>query len=217
MSDFDCVLVDSADMDSMSVEGVPDSFCRLLVVPSETPALGTQGDAALRLRKPLQEGPLLFGLSRLLGIDTPGWLSKGSGKEPSAPISSKVEVTHPILVVEDNEVNCRLTVEILQRKGYSVDTARTGLEAIDCISRSSYALVLMDCQMPELDGYDAALRIRTLEEEGLRVPIIAVTAHALGAERKRCLDSGMDDFLAKPFFPDQLIALVEKWLQTSQG
>jgi CheY-like chemotaxis protein len=69
----------------------------------------------------------------------------------------------------------------------------------------------MDCQMPELDGYDAASAIRSLEDEGQRVPIVAVTAHALGGERERCLTAGMDDFLAKPYFPDQLLKMVSKW------
>ena len=170
-----------------------------------------------RLRKPLQEGPLLVALSRTLGIDPPGWLVSERGETEASTIAHDVPARHRLLVVEDNEINRRLSVEILERRGYVVDPARTGLEAIERVSQVGYAVVLMDCQMPELDGYDAASRIRTLQEEGPRVPIVAVTAHALGAERERCLASGMDDFLAKPFFPDQLIAVVEKWLPNSEG
>jgi CheY-like chemotaxis protein len=69
----------------------------------------------------------------------------------------------------------------------------------------------MDCQMPELDGYDTAAAIRSFETDGSRVPIVAVTAHAFGVERERCLTAGMDDFLAKPYFPEQLLEVVAKW------
>jgi CheY-like chemotaxis protein len=116
-----------------------------------------------------------------------------------------------ILVVEDNEVNRRLSVEILQRKGYTVDTAATGVEALELAAARTYSLILMDCQMPELDGYDAASAIRSFEGEDERVPIVAITAHALGGERERCLEAGMDDFLPKPYFPDQLLEMVSKW------
>jgi CheY-like chemotaxis protein len=217
LSDFDCVLFGSRKGAEEAASGALDSARCILVVPPGTPAVGNTGHAALRLRKPLQEGPLLVALSRSLGIDPPGWLVSGRGEAESTIIARDVSVRHRLLVVEDNEINRRLSVEILERRGYVVDTARTGLEAIERVSQIGYAVVLMDCQMPELDGYDAASRIRTLQEEEPRVPIVAVTAHALGAERERCLASGMDDFLAKPFFPEQLIAVVEKWLPNSEG
>ena len=116
-----------------------------------------------------------------------------------------------ILVVEDNDVSRKLSVEILLQRGYQVDTAASGVEALDLFSSNRYDIVLMDCQMPEMDGYDTATAIRRTEGSRSHVPIVAVTAHALPGERERCLDSGMDDFLAKPFFPEQLLAVVNKW------
>jgi CheY-like chemotaxis protein/HPt (histidine-containing phosphotransfer) domain-containing protein len=98
----------------------------------------------------------------------------------------------------------------LTRLGCVVDVANDGLEAVQACSSNSYDLILMDCQMPVMDGFQATRAIR--EQGSRRVPIIAVTANAMEGEREKCLDAGMDDYLAKPVRPEDLIAKLEQWL-----
>ncbi|MEQ1884013.1 MAG: CHASE domain-containing protein [Bryobacteraceae bacterium] len=120
-----------------------------------------------------------------------------------------------ILVAEDNAVNQRVAVGLLIRLGYQTEVAANGMEAFEKYSTGRYAAILMDCQMPEMDGYEATRKIREAEQGGLsqaRVPIIAFTAHAGAAEREKCLAAGMDDHLAKPIRMDDLNAILEKYL-----
>ncbi|MCZ6680549.1 MAG: response regulator [Candidatus Poribacteria bacterium] len=119
-----------------------------------------------------------------------------------------------ILLVEDNPVNQRVAARILQKAGYqSCDVASDGLEAMDALSNFSYDLILMDCQMPEMDGFEATAAIRSREKKrGTHVPIIAMTANAMLGDRERCLNAGMDDYISKPVKPDDLVAIVEKWV-----
>ncbi|EMI15791.1 two-component system sensor protein [Rhodopirellula maiorica SM1] len=124
---------------------------------------------------------------------------------------------HPvrILLVEDNDINQMLALEVLGRQGWECDTALNGVEAITRIKTGQYDLVLMDCQMPIMDGFTATREIRQMESRGEiegESTIIAVTANALKGDRQRCLDAGMDDYLAKPFSPQQLREMVGKWL-----
>ncbi|HLH66624.1 MAG TPA: ATP-binding protein [Solirubrobacteraceae bacterium] len=116
-----------------------------------------------------------------------------------------------VLVAEDNDVSQFAAVRLLSTLGFNVDVARTGREAVALSARIAYAAVFMDCQMPELDGYAAAREIRAREQRtGGRVPIIALTAHALEGDRQRCLQAGMDDYLAKPLRLHTLQALIER-------
>jgi CheY-like chemotaxis protein len=122
---------------------------------------------------------------------------------------------HPIkiLMAEDNSINQRVGTLILQRAGYKIDLVSDGNEAIEACRKSAYDLILMDCQMPTVDGFEATRQIRAI---GGRQPvIIAVTANALVGERERCLAAGMDDYLSKPFQADQLVGIVEKWAAES--
>jgi CheY-like chemotaxis protein len=212
LDDFDVVLMDGPDV-AASVSGENGTgFPVILMVPPGTSVMRSTGRQILRLRKPLQESPLLSAVCRALQIDAPPWLLGEEQTEfAPAPAVVKARVGQRILVVEDNELNRRLSVEVLRRKGYAVDTAASGIEALEMVAALPYSVILMDCQMPELDGYDTSTAIRSFEGDGRRVPIVAVTAHALAGEKERCLSSGMDDFLAKPYFPDQLLAVVEKW------
>lgn len=120
---------------------------------------------------------------------------------------------HRVLVVEDNAVNRMVACAVLEKAGYRVEVATNGVEAVAAVGDGEFQLVLMDIQMPEMDGLQATRLIRRSEEEKgrRRLPIIALTAHALEEERERCLAAGMDDFLAKPFRAEDLLALLEQW------
>ena len=118
-----------------------------------------------------------------------------------------------VLLVEDNLVNQRVASATLKRMGIKPHIASNGVEAIEQSATASYDVILMDCQMPEMDGFEATAVIRAREEaQGTaRVPIIALTANAMDGDRERCLEAGMDDYLAKPLRPDGLRATLEKW------
>jgi len=120
-----------------------------------------------------------------------------------------------ILMAEDNLINQRVGKLILQRAGFSIDVAADGAETLEAHKKQPYDIVLMDCQMPHMDGFEASLEIRKLP---LPQPvIIAVTANALVGERERCLKAGMDDYLSKPFQGEQLVAVVVKWAAIRQA
>jgi len=124
-----------------------------------------------------------------------------------------------ILLVEDNEINQMVAGEVLSHAGYHYDIASDGVQAVQAMQAKPYSLVLMDCQMPEMDGFEASKEIRRLERgQELpdqfpgRLPIIALTANAMKGDRERCLDAGMDDYLAKPLDPHDLIRMVQQHL-----
>lgn len=117
-----------------------------------------------------------------------------------------------ILLVEDNIVNQRVTLGMLQRLGYQADVASNGHEALAAYQANCYQLILMDCQMPEMDGFEATLAIRQQECSPNRVPIIALTANIMAEDRQRCLEAQMDDHLAKPLHLDALKNIIQKWV-----
>jgi signal transduction histidine kinase/ActR/RegA family two-component response regulator len=117
-----------------------------------------------------------------------------------------------LLAVEDNPVNQQVLLAQLAALGLAGDLASDGQEALDALERQTYDLVLMDCQLPGLDGYETTRRWRRREAGGRRIPIIAVTAHAMRGEREKCLAAGMDDHIAKPFRLDELAVIVGRWL-----
>jgi two-component system, sensor histidine kinase and response regulator len=127
---------------------------------------------------------------------------------PSLPESDRGNV----LLVEDNEINQLVAGEILRRVGFTVEIAGNGADAVAAVTRAGahFVAVLMDLQMPVMDGYEATKRIRAHWSPARDLPIIAVTAHALADERQKCLDAGMTGFLSKPFDPGELIAIVEQ-------
>ena len=117
-----------------------------------------------------------------------------------------------ILVAEDNAINQRVAVGLLERLGYRADVVADGAEALEAVAHRPYDLVLLDCQMPVMDGYEAAARIRQAELPGRRLPIIAMTADAMAADRERCMAAGMDDHVAKPVDRNQLREVLNRWL-----
>ncbi|MFT7676906.1 MAG: two-component system sensor histidine kinase/response regulator [Planctomycetota bacterium] len=132
---------------------------------------------------------------------------------PSAPVEEQATRCGRILLVEDNPVNQRLAMAVLQRASIECDCAVNGREAVEMLTQRHYQVVLMDCQMPVMDGYEATRTIRDTSSSVLdhQVTIIAMTANAMQGDREKCLDAGMDDYLPKPLRPADLIAMLDSW------
>jgi PAS domain S-box-containing protein len=122
-----------------------------------------------------------------------------------------------LLVAEDNPVNREVACMQLQSLGYSADTVTNGREALEALQKSDYDIVLMDCQMPEMDGYEATSELRRLEGNRKHTIVIALTANALQGDEAKCLSAGMDDYLSKPIKPEALEAVLEKWTAHHQA
>ena len=120
-----------------------------------------------------------------------------------------------ILVAEDNTINQKVALQLLKKLGLIAHIVANGREALEAVSRIDYDLILMDCQMPEMDGYEATRAIRNSESGSSRhIPIIAMTAHAMQGDRMECLDAGMDDYISKPVNQKQLINVLKRWLNS---
>jgi CheY-like chemotaxis protein len=123
-----------------------------------------------------------------------------------------------VLLVEDNVVNLEVGVGILEGFGCQVETAANGVEALHRHADGEYAVIFMDCQMPEMDGFEATAEIRKREaNSGLRTPIVALTASAIEGDRERCLAAGMDDYIPKPFTADQMRLALVAWLKPASA
>jgi signal transduction histidine kinase/CheY-like chemotaxis protein len=156
--------------------------------------------------------PLASAPPALVALDTP----RGDGlrKAASVPAAPMARSAQPrLLLVEDSWMNQQVALGMLERLGYTVDLATDGRQALDAVERAVYAAILLDCQMPEMDGYQVAeaLRRREALEDLQPVPIIALTASAMSADRERCLKSGMNDHLAKPVRLAELSAVLTRW------
>ena len=146
------------------------------------------------------------GLTRLLGH--PDQAPPAAGAQAAVPAQ--------VLLVEDNPVNQRLAQEILRRRGHRVTVAENGREALRRLAEGAFDVVLMDVQMPEMNGLDATRAIRAGEAgTGRHIPIVAMTAHAMAGDRERCLESGMDDYMTKPVRADELAGTVERYAMTN--
>ena len=163
------------------------------------------------MTKPVRRDRLQHALADALGRQTQ--------REQGPPRTSADTASAPIiLIAEDNDINQSVAVQMLERRGYRTEIARDGLEALAALRRRPFAAVLMDCQMPELNGYDATRELRRRENGDRHIPVIAMTAHALRGDRERCLASGMDDYLAKPLRPEELDRILRRWApRTADG
>ena len=135
--------------------------------------------------------------------------------ESPAPASAPQPLR--ILVAEDNVVNQRVALGLLSKLGYRADAVGNGIEAVQTMKMVPYDLVLMDCQMPEMDGFEATRAIRELGGRSAHVPIIALTANAMHGDRERCLDAGMSDYMTKPMDLGRLSASLSQWLESHDG
>jgi PAS domain S-box-containing protein len=164
------------------------------------------------LDKPVRQSDLYDAIATILNRDDGrAPVEEARSVRPGAELHFAGE---RVLLVEDNLTTQQIGKAMLRQRGLEVAIASNGLEAVAALEREQYAIVLMDVQMPELDGFEATRRIRRLEaaEGRARTPIIALTAHALPADRQKCLDAGMDDYLVKPYSGASLSAIVARWL-----
>jgi CheY-like chemotaxis protein/two-component sensor histidine kinase len=165
------------------------------------------------LSKPVRQSQLYNCLLNVMNEPAGGTPQKQC--ESAEPVK-KCSVFHgTVLLAEDNLVNQEVTRGFLEGLGCQVDIVGNGREAVEALGRKSYDLVFMDCQMPDVDGFEATSIIREQErnKNGRRVPIVALTAHALEGDREACLAADMDDYLAKPFTPEQLREKLELWIR----
>src|ERR1700736_6797001 len=165
----------------------------------------SEGLFAARLGKPLRQSQLFDTLMTLLVQDA---APRHVAPPPKPRIDAEMASRHAlrILLAEDNVVNQKLALRLLQQMGYRADLASNGLEAIECVARQTYDVVLMDVQMPEMDGFEASRQITTRWPAGQRPRIIAMTANAMQGDRELCLAAGMDDYVSKPIRVDELVA-----------
>jgi two-component system sensor histidine kinase/response regulator len=223
---FDIVLLDK-QMPKMDGEETLRSIMndpliksvRVIILTS----IGERGDAAQLeslgcagyLLKPVKQSQLFDAIATILSQ------KKDRAKGENLPIVTRHTVAEQrhqkvrILVAEDNPMNQKLAVTLLQKAGYGVDAVENGLKAIESLKRSAYDLVFMDIQMPEMDGFEATKVIRELEKGNQYTPIIAMTAHAMKGDREKCLLAGMDDYIAKPLDLPEVIGFIEKWTKSS--
>jgi len=188
-------------------------------------SIGERGDAARLqalgcagyLLKPVKQSQLFDTIITVLGRQ------KIEGKGRPSPIVTRHTIAEQkrrrtrILLAEDNPMNQKLAVALLKKAGYSVDAVENGRMSIEALNRTSYDLIFMDVQMPEMDGLEATRAIRRRENGRQHIPIIAMTAHAMKGDRERCLQTGMDDYISKPIEPQELFNIIEKWTRSGDS
>jgi len=146
------------------------------------------------------------------GATRPAAAGRAAELTPQGPTAATGSARARVLLVEDNAINQRVAAAILHRAGYEVEIRSNGVLALAALEQQRFDVVLMDCHMPELDGFATTLELRRREAHaGQRVPVIALTAGAMAEDREACLRAGMDDYLSKPFRADDLLQMVERW------
>ncbi len=171
--------------------------------PSQYESLGV----VRNLTKPVKQRELWKAISDALDVGARAAREDGKRVRQPAPPERQLRV----LVAEDDRVNQRLVERVLERQGHHIEMAENGREALDAFEPGAYDVILMDVRMPEMDGFETTREIRRREEgTGTRTPIIAMTAHAMKGDRERCLEAGMDDYVAKPVKADTVYQVLER-------
>ena len=223
---FDAIILDHQmpDMDgddvARAIQANPGLIgVRILILTS----VGQQGDAkkfkdlgcSAYLTKPVRQSQLLDALAEtLVEVKKP----EKEAEKPSGPdiitrhsLGEGVARSARILLAEDNMINQKVAIRILEKGGHRIDAVANGKEALEALNRVDYDIVLMDVQMPEMDGYAATQEIRNPRSAFRNIPVIAMTAHAMKGDREKCLAAGMDDYISKPVKPKELLEIVQRW------
>ncbi len=190
-----------------------DKFTRFILMTHRINSSPTQQSGLVvsyYLRKPIQRTDFYSCMHRLIHPATEVALVNSPGKQTE--VRSEPEYEPHILVVEDNRANQKVALGMLERMGFLADLAQNGKECLDAIIKNHYDLILMDCHMPEMDGYEASAKIRALETEKTHIPIVAMTANIQQGEEEKCINAGMDDYLPKPLKMKVLREMLEKHL-----
>jgi CheY-like chemotaxis protein len=216
MPDMDGMMLARTIKSDRALGGIP---LVLLTSVSYRGAAGEAKDAGLSafLIKPIRQSQLYDCVASVMQLagnssSTPQRLITRDLLPEIQPMRSRV------LVVEDNVINQKLASRMLEKLGCRVDVVANGLEAVEAIGRITYHCVFMDCQMPEMDGFEATRAIRRREAlTGAHIPIVAMTANAMESDREQCLAAGMDDYVSKPVQPAELRATLQKWIQLAEA
>ncbi|MBI5434589.1 MAG: response regulator [Planctomycetes bacterium] len=221
---FDLVLLDyqMPDMDGEMVAreitadpdvgGVPLVLLSSIWGVAEASKLKSAGFSAC-LAKPVKQSQLFDCIAVLMGTGRPHEVLAKTGLLTREKLDLMTERDRiRVLVAEDTIVNQKVAVRLLKKLGYRCEVANNGREALEALERGEFHVVLMDCQMPELDGFEATWRLREQESQrGGHMPVIAMTANAMQGDREVCLKSGMDDYISKPVDPEALAQSLERW------
>jgi CheY-like chemotaxis protein len=164
-----------------------------------------EANAPQVLTKPVRQSELYNALCQALR-KSPG------GKTTARPRARRLRLSGRVLLAEDNLANQEVALAMLHNLGVSVEVAANGMDVMALLERQQFDLILMDCQMPVMDGFQATAAIRAREGEQRHIPIVALTANAVAGDRQRCLAVGMDEYLSKPFTQDQLGDMLRRWL-----
>ena len=175
-----------------------------------------QAGIAAYLTKPVRQSQLHDCLILVKGMST---AAGGVSSRITHPLIDRYRLAQVkaqyqlrILVAEDNLINQKVAVRLLEKLGYKADVVENGNEVVEAVTRTSYAAVLMDCQMPHMDGFEATMAIRQREGSARHTPIIAMTANAMQGDRERVLAAGMDDYISKPVKVDDLATMLRRWI-----
>ena len=220
---FDVVILDlnMPGMSGLDVAGVVSAEEgrggeRLVLLTSSAQLADARNASAVGiagyLTKPVRQSHLFDCLATVMGQESPPALVTRHRL-----VEARRRARAHLLVAEDNPVNQKVATKTLENLGYRVDVAANGAEAVRAVADGPYAAVLMDCQMPVMDGFQATAAIRDQEGDERRIPIIAMTAAAMEGDRERCLTAGMDDYLAKPLRSDQVGDTLARWVGDGPG
>ncbi|HEY5302881.1 MAG TPA: response regulator [Acidimicrobiales bacterium] len=219
--EFDIGVLDlnMPEMDGIELAGLlkgdpATSNTMLFLLSSSGERLGTKETKAkgfaASLTKPVRQSELYDCLITSLNDEDISCL------EAIAEVHAQVGVARgTVLLVEDNKMNQLVGSKVLSKLGYQFHIANHGGEAVQAVMLNTYDAILMDCQMPEMDGYEATLHIRRMEGNSRHTPIIAMTAAAMEGDREKCLAAGMDDYISKPVRPETMAAVIERWVKDS--